>query len=64
MRKLTIVIQHQMSNETINRLHKGERLTLVNFRERSNAITQAGKTFATSLSTSAAMPAPQPFSQI
>jgi hypothetical protein len=41
--KLNIVMQHQMSNEKINRLHKGDRLTLVNFRERWNAIAQIDK---------------------
>jgi hypothetical protein len=41
--KLNIVMQHQMSNEAINRLRKGDRLTLVNFRERWNAIAQIDK---------------------
>ena len=34
------VVQHQTSNEMINRLHKGDRLPPVNFRERWNAIAE------------------------
>ena len=36
--KLNIVMQHQTPNETVIRLHKGDRLAPVNFRERWNAI--------------------------
>jgi hypothetical protein len=36
-------MQHQTSNETINRLHKGDRLMLVKVRERWNAVAQIDK---------------------
>jgi hypothetical protein len=41
--KLNIVVQHQTSNETINRLHKGDRLTPVSFHERWNAFVEINK---------------------
>jgi hypothetical protein len=37
------VVQHQTSNEMINRLHKGDRLPPVNFHERWNAIAEVDK---------------------
>jgi hypothetical protein len=41
--KSNIVVQRQTSNETINRLHKGDWLTPVNFHERWNAIAEISK---------------------
>jgi len=41
--KLNIVMQHQTPNETVIRLHKGDRLAPVNFRERWNAIADIEK---------------------
>jgi hypothetical protein len=38
-----IVVQHQTSNQTINRLHKGDRFAPVSFYERWNAIAETNK---------------------
>jgi hypothetical protein len=40
---LNAVVQRQTSNETINRLHKGDRLAPVNFHDRWNAIVEIDK---------------------
>jgi hypothetical protein len=40
---LNVVVQRQTPNETINRLHKGDRLAPVNFHDRWNAIAETNK---------------------
>jgi hypothetical protein len=41
--KLNVAVQRQTSNEMIDRLHKGDRLAPVNFRDRWNAIAEIDK---------------------
>jgi hypothetical protein len=43
--QLNIVVQRQTSDETINRLHKGDRLAPVNFHDRWNAIAEIDKAY-------------------
>jgi hypothetical protein len=43
--QLNVVVQRQTSNETINRLHKGDRLAPVNFHDRWNAIAEIHKAY-------------------
>jgi hypothetical protein len=42
---IDVVVQRQTSNETINRLHKGDRLAPVNFHDRWNAIAEIHKAY-------------------
>ena len=41
--RLNVVVQRQTSTETINRLHKGDRLAPVSFHDRWNAIVEIDK---------------------
>jgi hypothetical protein len=41
--RLNVLVQRQTSNETINRLHKGDRFAPVNFHDRWNAIVEIDK---------------------